>query len=69
MMHEIIKFIRLVPLIGFLVVGLFGKYLKSEKLIGSIASGAVGISFILSVLLLFQLINHPIEKPINCTCL
>jgi NADH-quinone oxidoreductase subunit L len=63
-MHEIIKFIPLVPLIGFLIVGLFGKYIKNEKIIGSIASGAVGISFIFSVMLLLHLINHPIEKPI-----
>jgi len=37
--------IPLFPLLGFLVIGLFGKQLKSERLIGIIGSGAILASF------------------------
>jgi NADH-quinone oxidoreductase subunit L len=41
--------IPLFPLIGFLIVGLFGKRFKSEKLVGSIAAGAILASFATAV--------------------
>lgn len=50
-------FIPLLPLLGFLALGLGGKYLKSEKLIGSIASSAVGLSFLLSLKLLIDILS------------
>lgn len=63
-MFKLIQFIPLIPLIGFIIIGLGGKYLKNEKLIGSIASIAVGTSFILSLLIFIDLIKlHP-ENPI-----
>ena len=49
--------ILLLPLLGFLVVMLLGPYLN-EKQIGSIATGAVGVSFVLTVVVFFQLISH-----------
>ena len=49
--------ILLLPLLGFLVVMLLGPYLN-EKQIGSIATGAVGVSFFLTVVVFFQLISH-----------
>ena len=44
-MLELIQFIPLFPLIGFLFLGLFGSYIKNEKLIGIIGSGMILISF------------------------
>ncbi len=63
-MYELIQFVPLLPLIGFLVIGIFGKYLKSEKLIGTLASTTVGLSFIISAVLFFQIMQSGIEKPI-----
>jgi NADH-quinone oxidoreductase subunit L len=66
MSKNLIIILLISPLIGFLINGLFGKWLKSsEKLSGAIACIAVGISFICS-LLLFS--NHrggePIKEPL-----
>ena len=66
MSKNLIIILLISPLIGFLINGLFGKWLKSsEKLSGVIACIAVGISFICS-LLLFS--NHrggePIKEPL-----
>ncbi|ROL62308.1 NADH-quinone oxidoreductase subunit L [Bacteroidetes/Chlorobi group bacterium ChocPot_Mid] len=62
-MYELIKFVPLIPLIGFLTVGLFGKYLKKEALIGGIASGAVGISFVLSLIIFFDMAGNSPHNP------
>jgi len=45
------------PLAGFLFLGLFGSRLKSEKLIGTIGSGAVGLSFLLSSWIFFTMLS------------
>ena len=47
-MFSLTPFIVLFPLLGFLTLGLVGSRMKSEKLIGIIGSGVVGISFILA---------------------
>ncbi|MFA6571632.1 MAG: NADH-quinone oxidoreductase subunit L [Bacteroidota bacterium] len=51
--------IPLMPLIGFLVIGLSGKYLKKEALIGGIASSMIGLSFIFSVIVFWDLVVNP----------
>ena len=66
MSKNLIIILLISPLIGFLINGLFGKWLKSsEKLSGAIACIAVGISFICSFLLFS---NHrggePIKEPL-----
>jgi NADH-quinone oxidoreductase subunit L len=40
------------PLLGFLLVGLFGARIRSERIVGSIACSAVGLSFLAAVLAL-----------------
>jgi NADH-quinone oxidoreductase subunit L len=60
-MVDFFYLIFLFPLIGFLINGFFGAKLKSEKLIGSIASITVFISFIISNILLIQLSQLPPE--------
>ncbi len=62
-MVELVKFIPLFPLIGFLIVGLFGKYLKNEGLIGGIASAAVGLSLVFSFLIFFSMVGNPPDTP------
>jgi NADH-quinone oxidoreductase subunit L len=53
--------IVLFPLIGFAIIGLFGKRLKSEKLIGTIGAGAIFLSFLTSVGLFVELLSRPAE--------
>lgn len=50
------------PLLGFLINGLFGSRIKNEKVIGIIGSGAVGIPFLISLFSLFELIGLPPEQ-------
>ena len=63
-MFELIKFIPLIPLAGFLIIALFGKYLKNEKLIGWIASLAVGASFVISLLIFIDILKSHLETPV-----
>jgi NADH-quinone oxidoreductase subunit L len=51
------------PLIGFLILGLFGKRIKNESLIGGLASAAVGISFVVTSLIFFGLLSSPSDSP------
>jgi len=53
--------ILLLPLVGFLINGLFGKRIGSEKTIGMIGSAAVGIGFIFAVLLFVEMLGLPPE--------
>ncbi len=52
----------LLPLIGFLINGLFGSKIKNEKIIGIIGSGTIGISFLIAVGAFFQTLNLPVEQ-------
>lgn len=61
--YDLIKFVPLLPLIGFLIIGLFGKYLKKEALIGGIASAVVGLGFALSAYIFFDFAGSPPEAP------
>jgi NADH-quinone oxidoreductase subunit L len=45
------------PLLGFLLLGLFGSRMKNEKLIGILGSGTVGGSFFLAVILFLQMVS------------
>ncbi len=52
----------LFPLAGFLINGIFGNRIKNEKIIGIIGSGAVGLSFLVSLFSFFQLLGMPAEE-------
>lgn len=52
----------LLPLLGFLVNGLFGSRIKNEKIIGIIGSGTVGLSFLIAVGAFFQLLALPVDE-------
>ena len=47
-MFELTPYIILFPLLGFLVLGLFGSRIKNERLVGIIGSGMVGLSFLIA---------------------
>jgi NADH-quinone oxidoreductase subunit L len=49
----------LLPLLGFLVNGIFGSRIKNEKIIGWIGSGTIGLSFLIVVGSFFQTLALP----------
>ncbi|MEY3386641.1 MAG: hypothetical protein RIR53_1452 [Bacteroidota bacterium] len=55
--------IPLFPLIGFVIVALFGKRINNEKVTGSIASAAVLLSFIMAVMAFNDLRAIPEDVP------
>lgn len=61
-MIDLIYLVPLLPLIGFFIVGLFGKKLKSESLVGGIASAAVGGAFVVAVSIFVSLLGHGPEE-------
>lgn len=63
-MYELVKFVPLIPLIGFLIIGLLGKYLKNEKLIGTLGSLTVATSFVLSFLIFLELLKTHSDSPV-----
>jgi NADH-quinone oxidoreductase subunit L len=60
-MAELIYLVPLLPLIGFFIIGFFGKKLHNEKLIGGIASTAVGGAFLVAVSIFMQLLGEAPE--------
>jgi NADH-quinone oxidoreductase subunit L len=63
-MYNIVWLIPLLPLIGFIFLGLVGKKLKNESLIGTIGSATVGISFLIAFLMFLKMLSTPLEAPV-----
>ena len=61
-MTEQLYLIPLFPLIGFLIIGLFGKRLGSERTVAIIGSGAIALSFITAVRVFLTLVARPAEE-------
>ena len=61
-MVDLIGYVVLFPLIGFLFNGLLGAKIKSEKVVGLVGSGVVGLSFLLSSLIFFHLLGLPADE-------
>jgi NADH-quinone oxidoreductase subunit L len=57
-MYSYIGLVVLLPLAGTVINGIFGSRIKNEKIIGLIGSGTVGISFVLSVLILIEMLGR-----------
>jgi NADH-quinone oxidoreductase subunit L len=55
----------LLPLLGFLINGIFGSRIKNEKVIGIIGSGAIGLSFIVMLGAFFQTLGLPVDQRQN----
>jgi len=61
-MSNLFYLVTLLPLIGFLINGLFGKKLKNEYLVGAISTLAVFIPFIIGVSTFFELLSMEPES-------
>jgi NADH-quinone oxidoreductase subunit L len=55
-------YIIIIPFVGFLLNGLFGKKINSEKISGTIGSLAVFFPFAIAVGIFFEMLNAPIEE-------
>lgn len=56
-MYQFVGLIVLFPLIGLLINGLFGRKIKSEALVGGIGSAAVGLSFVVAVMIFVEMLG------------
>ncbi|MEW6508597.1 MAG: NADH-quinone oxidoreductase subunit L [Bacteroidota bacterium] len=61
-MINLIYLTVLLPLLGFLINGLFGSKIKNEKVIGIIGSSTVGIAFLITLLAFIETIGLPVEN-------
>ncbi len=61
-MRELIYLTVLLPLAGFLINGIFGSRIKNEKVIGTIGSGVIGISFLIALGAFFETLSLPVEQ-------
>jgi NADH-quinone oxidoreductase subunit L len=61
-MIQLSPYIVLIPFIGFLINGLMGKKMNSEKLSGIIGSGAVGLSFLIALSIFLEMLKAPVEE-------
>ena len=57
MASQLVPLAVFLPLLGFLLNGLFGRKFKHEALIGGIGSAAVGAGFVIGVLTLLELLR------------
>jgi NADH-quinone oxidoreductase subunit L len=64
-MFELIHLIPIFPLIGFLINGIFGKKIQSEKIISAIGSLAVGIPFLIALGIFISILQIPNFQPIT----
>ncbi|MCH8326775.1 MAG: NADH-quinone oxidoreductase subunit L, partial [Bacteroidetes bacterium] len=61
-MIELIYLTVLLPLLGFIINGVFGSKIKNEKVIGIIGCSTIGLSFIVVVLAFFETLSLPAEN-------
>ncbi|MEP0860441.1 MAG: NADH-quinone oxidoreductase subunit L [Ignavibacterium sp.] len=61
-MRELIYLTVILPLLGFLINGIFGSRIKNEKVIGLIGSGVIGISFLIALGAFFETLSLPVEQ-------
>jgi NADH-quinone oxidoreductase subunit L len=63
MAYQLIGIAILLPLAGFVVNGLFGRSLRSEKLIGILGSATVGLSFLIGCAIFYEMLgSSPDER-------
>jgi len=60
-MYDKLWLIPFFPLLGSVINGLLGKKIKNEKIIGSIATGAIGLSFVVSCTYFFRLLGDSVK--------
>lgn len=63
-MIKYVFLIPLFPLVGFLVLGVFGKFLKKESTVGLIGNLSVFLSFLVTTIIFFEWLIKSYERPI-----
>ncbi len=66
-MISYIYLVPLFPLVGFVALGLLGKFIKKEVIIGSIGNVSVFLSFLVSCFIFFEWISKGYEDPVVVT--
>ncbi|MDB5034830.1 MAG: proton-translocating NADH-quinone oxidoreductase, chain [Chlorobi bacterium] len=61
MISTLLPIVLLLPLIGFLINGLLGRKIGSEKAVGAIGTATVGIAFVLAIVMFAGMISLPAE--------
>ena len=61
-MYSLAPYIVLLPLLGFLINGLFGRKIKNESVVGGIGTLAVASSFVIALLIFFEMLGLPAEE-------
>jgi NADH-quinone oxidoreductase subunit L len=61
-MRELIYLTVVLPLVGFLINGIFGSKIKNEKVVGIIGSGVIGISFLIALGAFFETLGLPVDQ-------
>ncbi|MEO5930832.1 MAG: NADH-quinone oxidoreductase subunit L [Candidatus Kapaibacterium sp.] len=61
MISTLLPIVLLLPLIGFLINGLLGRKIGSEKAVGAIGTATVGIAFVLAIVMFAEMISLPPE--------
>jgi NADH-quinone oxidoreductase subunit L len=64
-MIDLIYLAVFLPLLGFLINGIFGTKIKNEKIIGLIGSGAIFIAFLIVVGAFFETLSLPADQRTN----
>jgi NADH-quinone oxidoreductase subunit L len=64
-MIDLIYLAVFLPLLGFLINGIFGTKIKNEKIIGLIGSGTIGIAFLIVVGAFFETLALPVDQRTN----
>lgn len=60
-MYSLAPLIVLFPLLGFLINGFFGRKIKNEMIVGSIGTLAVASSFVIALLIFFEMLGSAVE--------
>lgn len=63
-MISFVYLVPLFPLVGFIALGLLGKFIKKELIIGFIGNLSVFLSFLVSILIFFEWISKGYEEPV-----
>ena len=66
--YSLLWLIPFFPLLGSIINGLLGKKIKNEKVIGTIGTAAIALSFLVSCKLFFQLLGdtEKIHETFSC---
>ncbi len=62
MTYQLLGLAVFLPLLGFLINGLFGWKIRSERLSGIIGCSTVGIAFVVAVAAFLQMLGSPVEE-------